>query len=87
MTAEQPDEKHEGMKEWIKLLERILKKELKIHLRNAVSTDKRLPTFGGQKVKVKVTLVQALRICTGRTAHRGSRGIALPFRDYGTRMG
>jgi hypothetical protein len=27
------------------------------------------------KVKVKVTLVQALRICTGRTAHRGSRGI------------
>ena len=30
------------------------------------------------KVKVKVTLVQALRLCTGRTAHRGSRGIALP---------
>jgi len=29
------------------------------------------------KVKVKVTLVQALRLCTGRTAHRGSRGIAL----------
>ena len=28
-------------------------------------------------VKVKVTLVQALRLCTGRTAHRGSRGIAL----------
>jgi hypothetical protein len=27
--------------------------------------------------KVKVTLVQALRLCTGRTAHRGSRGIAL----------
>jgi hypothetical protein len=23
------------------------------------------------KVKVKVTLVQALRLCTGRTAHRG----------------
>ena len=37
------------------------------------------------KVKVKVTLVQALRFCTGRTAHRGSRGIALPFRDHGTR--
>ena len=29
------------------------------------------------KVKVKVTLVQALRLCTGRTAHRGSRGITL----------
>jgi len=28
-------------------------------------------------LKVKVTLVQALRLCTGRTAHRGSRGIAL----------
>jgi len=27
------------------------------------------------KVKVKYTLVQALRLCTGRTAHRGSRGI------------
>ena len=32
-------------------------------------------------IKVKVTLVQALRLCTGRTAHRGSRGIALLFRD------
>ena len=31
--------------------------------------------------KVKVTLVQALRLCTGRTAHRGSRGIALLFND------
>jgi hypothetical protein len=30
-----------------------------------------------QQVKVKVTLVQALRLRTGRTAHRGSRGIAL----------
>jgi hypothetical protein len=39
------------------------------------------------KVKVKVTLVQALRLCTGRTAHRGSRGIALPFHDHGTRSG
>jgi hypothetical protein len=28
-------------------------------------------------VKVKCTLLQALRLCTGRTAHRGSRGIAL----------
>ena len=28
---------------------------------------------------LKCTLVQALRLCTGRTAHRGSRGIALLF--------
>jgi hypothetical protein len=27
-----------------------------------------------KRKKVKVTLVQALRLCTGRTAHRGSRG-------------
>jgi len=33
------------------------------------------------KVKVKVTLVRALRLCTGRTAHRGNRGIALLFHD------
>ena len=39
------------------------------------------------KKKVKVTLVQALRLCTGRTAYRGSRGIALPFHDHGTRRG
>ena len=35
--------------------------------------------------KVKCTLVQALRLCTGRTVHRGSRGIALPFHDHGRR--
>jgi hypothetical protein len=39
------------------------------------------------KNKVKVTLVQALRLCTGCTACRGSRGIALPFLDHGTRRG
>jgi len=34
--------------------------------------------YGKKKKKeVKVTLVQALRLCTGRTAHTGSRGIAL----------
>ena len=32
-------------------------------------------------VKVKCTLLQALRLCTGRTAHRGSRDIALHFHD------
>ena len=39
------------------------------------------------KVKVQYTFVQALRLCTGRTAHRGRRGIALPFHDHGTRRG
>jgi len=38
-------------------------------------------------VKVNCTLVQALRLCTGRTAHRGSRGIALLFLGHGTRRG
>ena len=40
-----------------------------------------------KKGKVKCTLVQTLRLCTGRTAHRGSRGIALPFQDHSTRRG
>ena len=31
--------------------------------------------------------VQALRLCTGRTAHTESRGIALPFHNHGTRRG
>jgi len=44
-------------------------------------------TYTNVNEKVKVTLVQALRLCTGRTAHRGSRGIALPFLDHGTRRG
>ena len=35
----------------------------------------------------KCTLVQALRLCTGRTAHTGSRGITLLFNDHGTRRG
>jgi hypothetical protein len=39
------------------------------------------------KGKIKVTLVQALRLCTGRAAHRESRGIALIFHDHGTRRG
>jgi len=34
---------------------------------------------------IKCTLVQALRLCTDRTAHRGSRGIDLLFLDHGTR--
>ena len=43
--------------------------------------------FTYKRCRVKCTLVQALRLCTGRTAHRGSRGIALPFLDHGTRRG
>ena len=39
------------------------------------------------KVNVKCTLEQALRLCKGCTAHRGSRGIALLFLDHGTRKG
>ena len=39
----------------------------------------------GKGKNVKCTLVQALRPCTGRTAHRRSRGIALLFLDHGTR--
>jgi hypothetical protein len=39
------------------------------------------------KIKVKVTLVQALRLCTGCTAYRGSRGIALLFHDHGAKGG
>jgi len=41
--------------------------------------------FPARKGKVKCTPVQALRLCTGRTAHRGSRVIALLFLDHGTR--
>jgi len=39
------------------------------------------------KVKVKCTLVLVLRLCTGRMAHRGSRGVALLFLDHSTRRG
>ena len=39
------------------------------------------------KSKVKCTLVQTRRLCTGRMAHRGNRGINLLFLDHGTRRG
>jgi len=45
------------------------------------------PTKEFVKVKVKLNLVHALRLCAGRTAHRGSRGIALLFLDHSTRRG
>ena len=41
----------------------------------------------GRSGQVKCTLVQALRLCTGRTAQRVGRGLALPFLDHGTRIG
>jgi len=44
-------------------------------------------TKKSKKKKVKCTIVQALRLCTGRTAYRGSKGIALPFHDHCTRRG
>jgi len=37
--------------------------------------------------KAGCTLVQALRLCTGRTAHRVCGGLALLFLDHGTRKG
>jgi len=40
-----------------------------------------------KKGKVHPCTVQALRLCTGRTAHRGSRGVALLFLDHDTRRG
>jgi hypothetical protein len=36
---------------------------------------------------VKCTLVQTLRLCTGHTAHKERRGIALPFLAHGTKRG
>jgi len=39
------------------------------------------------KRKVKCTLVQALRLCADRTAHRGSTDVALLFLDHSTRRG
>ena len=38
-------------------------------------------------VKGKGHPCKALRLCTDRMAHRGSRVIALPFHAHGTRMG
>ena len=39
------------------------------------------------KENIKCTLLHALRLCTGRTAHRGSRGKALHFLGHGYRRG
>jgi len=37
--------------------------------------------------QVKCTLVQALRLCTGRTVHRGRRGLVVLFLDHGAGRG
>ena len=57
-------------------------------------TSEGLPCFVGKQIgtfrfqaKRKCTRGQALRLCTSRTAHRGSRGIALLFLDHITRRG
>ena len=42
---------------------------------------------GDTQGNVKCTLAQVLRFCTGRTAHRKSKSIALPFLDHGSRRG
>jgi len=56
--------------------------------RSSVAIKTELPRPTSQEVKkVNCTLVQALRLCTGCTAHRGSRGIALLFLDHGTGRG
>ena len=40
-----------------------------------------------QYSQIRVKGIRKVHTCTGRTAHRGSRGIALPFLDHGTRRG
>ena len=47
----------------------------------------RTALFEDEVSVVKCTFVQALRLCTGRAAHRGIGGIALLFLDHGTRRG
>jgi hypothetical protein len=50
-------------------------------------TNLRGVSFRMVRQKVKCTLLDALRLCTGRTAHRGSRGIALLLLYHGIRRG
>jgi hypothetical protein len=56
------------------------------YFKNSVLFHTQYLTCNKDKV-VKCTLVQALRLCTGRTAHKGRRGMALLFHDHGTRRG
>jgi len=57
-----------------------------------IRTLEEVPETGSPKYKVKIgkvkcNIVQALRLCRGRTTHKGSRGIDLLFLDHGTRRG
>ena len=52
-----------------------------LHTEEQCQYNSHFVVISSRQVKVKVNLVQALRLCTGRTAHRGSRGIALLFHD------
>ena len=54
---------------------------------NPVTRKKLREKRKAEKVKEKRTLVQALRPCTGRTARRRNRGIAVLFLDHDTRRG
>jgi hypothetical protein len=64
-----------------------LKSRLRILLRSRSLSASFTVVMNSKKKKVQRTPVQALMLCTGCTAHRGSRGIALPFHDHGTRRG
>ena len=80
----------QALRSWRSLFA-IFRTRLKMRLRYAVGIedayqqDVTVPVYLGTvriKSKVKCILVQALRLCTGRTACRGSRGIALSFHDH-----
>jgi len=55
--------------------------------RGLESRSMRWARHASRRWEVQCTLVQTLRLCTGRTAHRGSRGIVLLIQDHGTRRG
>jgi hypothetical protein len=52
-----------------------------------ISSARLAPFLIKGKKKLKFALVQALRLCTGPKGQRGSKSIALPFHDHGTRRG
>ena len=52
-----------------------------------VDYDHPVPNMDCKIKKVKCTLVQALRLSTGRRPHRGSKSIAVIFLDHSTRSG
>ena len=55
---------------------------------NHCATAVPIPLWGRVKSKVKFALVvQALRLCSGRTPLKGNTGIALLFFDHVTRRG